>query len=137
MTAAELSQDATTSGSNAVTLATKFKTEIKSASIDAPTTADTNKIQWYFPAAVTITRVVCSVGSATSITIQLDERAEATPNTAGTNVMTAALVCDADSQATTTFTNATIAARVPLNLQVTAASGTPSSLRVHVEYTID
>lgn len=137
MTAAELSGAVATSGSNATTLASKYLTHIKSALIDTPVVGDTNKLQWTFPTAVTITRVVCAIGGTTSITIQLDERAEATPNTAGTNVMTSTLVCDADSQATTTFTNATIAARVPLNLQVTAASGTPTSLRVHVEYSID
>ncbi len=137
MTAAELSGAVVTSGSNATVLATKYLTGTKGAMLDAPVTGDTNKVQWIFPAAVTLTRVVCSISGTTSITIQLDERAEATPNTAGTDVMTSALVCDADSQATTTFTNATIAARVPLNLQITAASGTPTSLRVHLEFTID
>ena len=137
MTAAELSGAVATSGSNATTLATKYVTGIKSATIDAPTTGDTNKVQWSFGQAITITRVVCSVGAATSVTIQLDERAEATPNTAGTDVMSAALVCDVTSEATTSFANATIAARVPLNLQITAVSGTPGSVRIHVEYTID
>lgn len=133
-----LTGDVTASaGSNTTALATKFRTQIKSAIIDAPATGDSNKIQWYFPTAITITRVACSVSGTTSVTIQLDERAEATPNTAGTDVMTSTLVCDADSQTTTTFTNATIAARVPLNLQVTAVSGTPTSVRIHVEYTID
>jgi hypothetical protein len=137
MTAAELSGAVTTSGSNATVLATKYLTQTKSAVIDAPVTGDTNKIQWYFPTAVTLTRVACSISGTTSITIQLDERAEATPNTAGTDVMSGTLVCDADSQTTTSFSNATIAARVPLNLQLTAANGTPTSLRVHLEYTID
>jgi hypothetical protein len=118
--------------------AAKARTGNIDVTIDAPTTADTNKVQWYLPSASTITRVVCSVGAATSVTIQLDERAEATPNTAGTNVMTASLVCDTTNGGiTTSFTNATIAARVPLNLQVTAVSGTPGSMRVHIEYTID
>lgn len=113
------------------------KTFTKSFTIFDPTTSDTNDIQLYFAQAVTITRVVCSVAAATSVTIQLDERAEATPNTAGVDVQTSTLVCDVDSQATTSFTNATIAARVPLNLQITAVSGTPGAVRGHVEYTVD
>lgn len=127
----------TTAGNLATTLATKYLTQTTSAVIDAPVAGDTNKVQWYFPTAVTITRVACSVSGTTSVVIQLDERAEATPNTAGTNVMTSTLTCDADSANTTSFANATIAARVPLNLQIGTITGTPTSLRVHVEYTID
>ena len=118
-------------------LATANKTLTKSLAIFDPATGDSNDIQMYFGQAVTITRVACSVAAATSVTIQMDERAEATPNTAGTDVMTAALVCDTDSQATTSFTNATIASRVPLNLQITGVSGTPGSVRIHIEYTVD
>ncbi len=136
-TAAELSGAVSTSGSNATTLATKYVTGMKDVTIDAPTTADSNKVQWYFAQAITITRVACAVGAATSISMQLDERAEATPNTAGTNVLTAALDCTTTTGATTSFTNATIAARVPLNLQITAVTGTPGSARIHIEYTVD
>ena len=137
MTAAELSGAVTTSGSNATVLATKYLTWMKDVTIDAPVTGDSNKVQWYFGQAITITRVACSVGAATSITIQFDERAEATPNTAGTNVLTATLDCTTTSGTTTSFTNATIAARVPLNLQITAVTGTPGSARIHIEYTVD
>lgn len=118
-------------------LATANKTGMKSMVVLTPATGLSNFSQMYFGAAITITRVACSIDAGTSATIQLDERAEATPNTAGTNVMTSALVCDTDSQTTTSFTNATIAARVPLNLQITGTSGSIGALRVHVEYTID
>ncbi len=118
-------------------VAAPLKTWSLDVTLDAPTTGDTNKVQWYLPSNGTITRVACSVGAATSVTIQLDERAEATPNTAGTDVMTAALACTTTSGTTTAFTNATIAARVPLNMQITAVSGTPGSLRVHIEGTYD
>ena len=90
-----------------------------------------------FPLAVTITRVACSVKAATSATIQLDERAAATPDTAGTNVLTASLVCDTNQEATTSFANASIAAQVPVALLISAVSGTPDTLRVYVEYTVD
>ena len=118
-------------------LATANKTFVKSFTILSPTTGDTNLVQMYFPQAITITRVACSVAAATSVTIQLDERTEALPNTAGTDVMSGTLACDVDSQTTTSFANATIATRVPLNVQITATSGTPGAVRGHIEYTID
>lgn len=111
-------------------------TDSKNIYIDKPTTSDSNKVQLKFPTAVTITRVSCSTDIGTA-TIQFDERAEATPNTAGTNVMTSSLVCDSDSQATTSFSNATIAAEVPMNLQITATASSPTMLRIHEEHTKD
>jgi len=109
---------------------------MRSITIFDPTTADTNKVQDKLAVAVTITRVSCSTDTGTA-TIQLDERAEGTPNSAGTDVMTSALVCDNNSEATTSFTNAGIAADAPLNLQITATASTPTVVRIHVEYTID
>jgi hypothetical protein len=106
----------------------------KDLAIFNPTTADTNKNQYTFVAATTLTRIWCSTDTG-SVTIQFDERAEATPNTAGTNTMTSSLVCDTDTQATTSFSDATIAAEVPWNLQMTAVSGTPGVLRIHVSGT--
>ena len=117
-------------------VATALRSASKSVTIDAPTTSASNKIQWEFPSAITITEVVCSTDTGT-VTIQLDERARATPNTAGTNVLTSSLVCDSDSQSTTGFSNAGIAADVPLNLQVSAVASSPGVVRVHVQYTID
>ena len=108
----------------------------KSISLLDPVTGDTNKIQIEFASAITITEVVCSTDTGT-VTIQLDERARATPNTAGTDVMTSTLVCDNNSQATTTFTNAGIAADVPLNLQITAVASAPTAVRIHIQYTVD
>lgn len=111
-------------------------THIKSINILNPTTAETNKVQVYFPLAVTLTRVVCSTDVGT-LTMQLDKRVEATPNTAGTNALTSTLVCDTDSQATTSFSSAAVASRIPLNLQITATASTPTIVRIHIEYTID
>jgi hypothetical protein len=131
-----LGGDVTNSG-NTITLATKHKTQIKSMTLFDPVTGDSGRIQISFPTAVTITRVSCSVKAATSATINLDERAEATPDTSGTAVLTSGLVCDTDSAASTTFTNAGIASRVPVALTISAVSGTPDTLRVHVEFTVD
>lgn len=107
--------------------------DIKEASLTNPVTGHSGVIQFAFPYDVTITRIWCSTDTGT-VTIQFDERAEATPNTAGTTVMTSSLVCDNDTQATTTFTNAGIAARVPMNMAVSAVSGSPTIARFFVEY---
>jgi len=114
------------------------KTITKTINIFLPTTADTNKIQLYWPTAVTLQRVACSTDVASStVSIQFDERAEATPNTAGTNSLTATLVCDTDSQTTTSFSDAIIAADVPHNLQITAMANTPTVVRIHVKAQIN
>jgi len=112
-------------------LATANKTISKSIVILDPATTQTNKVQWYWPTAVTIQRVACSTDTGT-VTIQFDERAEATPNTAGTNTLSAALVCDADSQTTTSFSDSGIAADVPHNLQITATASSPTVVRIHI-----
>jgi hypothetical protein len=107
---------------------------LKSLTLFDPVTTDSGRVQMSFPTAVTITRVSCSVKAATSVTINLDERAEATPDTTGTAVLTSGLVCDTNSEASTTFSNAGIALRVPVALTISAVTGTPDTLRVHVEY---
>jgi hypothetical protein len=115
-----------------------FNTRSKDINVLSPTTAETNLVQEKFPSAVTITRVSCSLDSGTSVVIQFDERAEATPNTAGTNVLTGNLTCDTTNGGiTTSFTNAGIAANAPLNLQVISSTGNPNAVRIHVQYTID
>lgn len=109
----------------------------KSLTIFDPVTGDSGRVQIIFPTAVTLTRISCSVKAATSATINAEERAAATPDTAGTAVLTSNLACDTDGASSTTFSNATIAAEVPLALTITAVSGTPDTLRVFIEYTVD
>lgn len=112
-------------------LATANKTISKSIVILTPTTSQTNLAQFYWPSAVTVQRVACSTDTGTA-TIQFDERAEGTPNTAGTNMMTSSLVCSTSTATTTSFSDSAEAADVPINLQVTATSGTPGVVRIHV-----
>jgi hypothetical protein len=133
-----LTGDVTTSaGAVATALAAKYKTGIKSMTVFDPVTGDSGRVQFMFPNAVTITSISCSVKAATSATINLDERAFATPDTTGTSVLTSNLACDTDGATSTTFSNAGIAANVPVALLITAVSGTPDTLRVYVTYTID
>lgn len=102
----------------------------KSITIFSPTSADTNKIQVYWPAATTIQRIACSTDTGT-LSINFDARAEATPNTAGTDTLASALVCDTNSEVTTSFQSSSVSANVPYNLQISGA-GTPGVLRIHV-----
>lgn len=110
-------------------------THVKSFTILNPTTGETNKVHFYLPTASTVTRIACSLDAGV-VTVQFDERAEATPNTAGTDIMSSTLTCTTTTATTTSFSNASIAARVPVNLQITAA-GTATAVRFHFEYTAD
>ena len=108
-----------------------------------PTAADTNLPQMAFGQAITIVRVQCSTDTGTA-TVNFDERALATPNTAGTNVLSADIVCDSNTQTScasgcdvNTISNGTIAQYVPLNFQVTSVASTPGVVRMHIFYTID
>lgn len=105
-----------------------------------PATGDSGKVQWIWPSAVTITRVDCSTNVATStVTINLDERALATPDTNGTDTLSTGLVCDTGNQSScasgcdvNTITDASIAAGVPHALEITAVANAPTVVRVHV-----
>jgi len=130
------SADISSGAVGAAALADAYHTFTHSIVIFDPTTADTNRVQHKFPSAVTLTRLSCSTNTGTA-SINFDERAEATPNTAGSNVLSAALACDTDSQTTSTFSDAAIAANAPLNLQITATSGTPGVVRIHIEFRVD
>jgi len=111
-------------------------TDIKTFVMEDPTAADDGLLQHKFATAITITRISCDTDTGTT-TIQFDERAEATPNSAGTDVMTSVLVCDTDNQATTSFDNAGIAADAPFNLDIDAVASTPGLVRIHVEFTFN
>jgi len=122
---------------NTMTQMSGVRQQIKSVTLFDPVAGDSGRVQLMFDEAVTITRVACSVKAATSVTIQLDERAAATPDTAGTDVLTSSLACDTNEEVTTSFANAGIAARVPVALTISAVTGTPDTLRVHVSYVVN
>jgi hypothetical protein len=117
-------------------LATANKTFDKSIAIFLPTTADDDLIQWMHGKAVTYTDVDCSTDQGTA-TIDMDHRVITTPNTVGTDILTGTIVCDTDNQADGGFADATIPANVPVNLSITAVSGTPGVVRIHVRGTVD
>ncbi|KKN70755.1 hypothetical protein LCGC14_0427500 [marine sediment metagenome] len=117
-------------------------TRTKSWNLFTPATGDSDKIQWSTATAVTITKVWCSTDTGT-VTIMPDERAETTPNSQGTDILSAGLVCDNLSQSScasgcdvNTITNGTIDAYDPVSLDIDAVS-TATFLRVHFEYTVN
>lgn len=119
-------------------VAATLKSVTKTVTVLDPVTGDTNKAHIYWPSEVTLDRIACSTApTAATVSINFDERAEATPNTAGTNTLSADLVCDDNTEFTTSFADAVIAGDVPHNLQITATSGTPTVVRIHVRATIN
>jgi hypothetical protein len=103
----------------------------KNFSIMNPNDAHDDFYQVVYSFNVNVTEVRCSTDQGT-VTIQLDERSESTPNTSDTNVLTSNLVCDDTSESTSSFSNASIAADAILNLNVISTTGTPGVVRVHV-----
>ena len=104
--------------------------------IIAPTTAEDGLIGFSNANAITITEIRCWTNTGT-VSINLEERAEVTPNTVGTAVLSSALVCDNNNQVTTTFANATLAAQTNTVLMIDAVASTPGSVNIVVEYTLD
>ncbi len=131
---------------NVLDLDVEIFTRSKSFGIFDPVTGDSGKVQWAPPLPITITKVWCSTLPATAtVTIMPDERAEGTPNTGGTDILSAGLVCDDGSQSScasgctvNTISNATIDAYDPVSWDIDATGGaTPTMVRVHVEYTVN
>jgi hypothetical protein len=117
-------------------------THAKSFTILAPTTDESDMVQMDIPLGATITHVSCSTDTGTS-TINVDKRAAATPNTSGTNVLSAGLVCDNDTQSSCssgcsvdTITAGSVTAGQLLNWQITGVASTPGVLRAHVRYVL-
>jgi hypothetical protein len=103
-----------------------------SMNLETPTTGDSGKFQFKFAAPVTVRRISCSTDSGT-VTINLEQRSESTPNTSGTAVLGSGLVCDATSPSQTSFAAAVVAQEAPLALTISATSGNPGVVRIHVE----
>ncbi len=118
-------------------LPNSIRDRTKSFDLPDPVTGDDGDYQVEFPAACTLQEVACNVQGGTSATVDLYERARATPDTGTTGMLTTPLVCTTTGAATTSFTDAALAAKVPLALGITAVSGTPALVRVHVTCRID
>lgn len=83
--------------------------------------------------ACTLQEVHCNVKGGTNAVINIYERARATPETGTTGMLTSNLTCVTGGATSSTFTDAALAADVPLALGIISTSGTPTILRVYVK----
>jgi hypothetical protein len=90
---------------------------------------------WKVPYNITITEIA-SFTNANTVTFNIEQRAQITPNTAGTDCMSADQVADNDQQETTSFADATVPADTWLVCVVTSA-GDVSLFSVTIRFTID
>ena len=101
--------------------------------LESPVATDLGLLQHKVGLPITIRRVSASTDQGTC-TFQLDERAEGTPNSSGTDILTAPLVADTDTESTTAFDNAEIADNALISLDIDAVTGSPGVVRIHIEY---
>lgn len=88
---------------------------------------------WKVPNNITVTEVAAYTNTGT-VTFNLEERAETTPNTAGTDLIGSDLVADDDQQETGTFSNATLDRNDWLVMNVTSITGDPTIFSVTIRY---
>jgi hypothetical protein len=132
-------------GDLTLALAVKYRTGIKSIALFDPVAGDSGRVQLMFPTAVTLTRIACATKTSTStVTLNFEKRAAATPDTSGTAVLSADLVADTNQQTAcasgcdvNTIVSAGVAARIPLALTISAVANVPTDLRCHLEYSVD
>ena len=86
--------------------------------------------------AHTATRVDAYVTAATNCIFNIEERDSATPNTAGTDIMTSDLTAITTGASTTTINNPALAADNWLSVVITSISGTPGVLQVTLATTV-
>lgn len=88
---------------------------------------------WKVDNNITVTEVAAYTNTGT-VTFNLEERGEATPNDAGTDLMGSDLVADTDQQETGTFSNAALDRNDWLVPTVTSISGDPTLFGVTIRY---
>jgi hypothetical protein len=147
MTAAELSGDVTTSGSNAVTLDANYRTRTVSVTDLAPVVGDSGLILGVNPAtAIHLTRIFCAVQGTTNVVVNLDKRAEATIGTDSAAHLLGADLTAVSGGANASTWSATpcggtsscaVAAHAPVVMTFTSVSGTPTALNCSVNFTVD
>lgn len=116
-------------------LATKSgKTKIIHVNLKAPSATHTEAL-FKFPVASTLVSVK-GLASSGSILFHLNERAETTPGTSGTNAYASAELAYTVFRTLTTFTNAGMAANSWLTI-VLSSSTVPADVWIAIEYTED
>lgn len=102
---------------------------IWSPNVEFPTTDDSGLFSTQTSGSGVMVELCCSTDSGT-VDVNFEERAAATPNTAGTPMLTTDLTCDSDGACSSVFTNLDYDAGDILALTISATSGSPSVVRV-------
>lgn len=84
---------------------------------------------------ITVVEIAAHTNTGTA-TFNIEKRAEATPNTAGTDIMTSDLVADSDQQETTTFSSANASPDQWLVLAMSAVASGAQRLNVTIKYLV-
>lgn len=116
-----------------VTFAIVYGTGSISLDLEVPATTDSGNFQFEPKNVINIKRIACSVDSGT-VSINLNIRTEASPNTSGTNVLSTPLTCTPTTGVTTTFLNPVVPVTSPVAMIITATSGSPGVVRLFVDY---
>lgn len=98
-----------------------------------PLLSDNGVFQWEPKNQLSIKRISCSTDTG-SVSINLDIRTEAAPNTPGTPVLSVPLVCSPITGVTTTFSQPIVPPQSPVALLVSSVNGAPAVVRIHTEY---
>ena len=104
--------------------------------LDTPTSTDVFPIKG-LPYDITVTKVTGTCYGGTSVTFQIDKRAAASLNSAGTNMLTSSLTATTTGANTTSFAVAGAASGYFLTFVASAVSGTVDKLVIDIEFTID
>lgn len=103
-----------------------------SFALPQPGVADSGKYHHKLPINATVSRISCSTDQGTA-SVTLDVRPEANPNTdTNTHVLTSPLTCTTSTGVATSFDNPSYTAYQVIALDITATSGSPTALNVHV-----
>jgi len=102
---------------------------------DTTFTSSDNYNIWYTSQAITITRVVAYTDAGT-YGFNLYWRSEASPASGGTAILSGTLTADTNSEATTSFADATIPANSWIAIQ-SSAYASATEVGLNIAYTID
>jgi hypothetical protein len=124
--------DATNVAAAGAVMKQKYKKIIHIENGDGLSATDTWPV-FSVPFACTITRITHITDTGT-VDWNLEERAEATPFTAGTDVYASDEQSSSTNSVDTSFANASLAAHAGLEYVASAVSGTPTKLRIQISF---
>jgi hypothetical protein len=100
--------------------------------VDSPGTLAPGKSQISWAAGVTIKKISCDVDTGTA-SIQFDVRDAATPNSSGGNVLGSPLSCGTSRSSSAALAQV-VNADQSLALTVTGSTGSPTVVRIYIDY---